>query len=157
MANQKQNFTTEMRKATGPNSPPGGSTLVRGREPTVVGQANMLSSFAHDGSDSGPSPDPLPGTSSNIPSAPPSPNTGFFDEEYKDGKRTGAPPTTQPTNQDAALGKRTNQNADLGSELEPSPSKRTNLDGPSLCITTPPSGGFGESNLEFFAPRGGGP
>ena len=41
MANQKQNFTAEMRKATGPNSPPGGSKLVRGREPTVVGQANM--------------------------------------------------------------------------------------------------------------------
>ena len=48
MANQKQNFTAEMRKATGPNSPPGGSKLVRGREPTVVGQANMLSSFVND-------------------------------------------------------------------------------------------------------------
>jgi hypothetical protein len=41
MTNQKQNFTADMRKATGPNSPPGGSTLVRGREPTVVGQANI--------------------------------------------------------------------------------------------------------------------
>jgi hypothetical protein len=51
MANQKQNFTAEMWRATGPNSPAGGSKLVRGREPTVVGQANMLSSFANDDED----------------------------------------------------------------------------------------------------------
>jgi hypothetical protein len=48
MANQKRNFTAEMRKATGPNSPPGGSKLVRGREPTIVGHANMMSSFVED-------------------------------------------------------------------------------------------------------------
>ena len=33
MANQPTNFTADQRKATGPNSPPGGSTAVRGREP----------------------------------------------------------------------------------------------------------------------------
>ena len=58
MANQTQNFTPEMRRATGPNSPPGGSRLVRGREPTVVGQANMMTSFANDHDDgTGPTPD----------------------------------------------------------------------------------------------------
>ena len=205
MANQKQNFTAEMRKATGPNSPPGGSTLVRGREPTVVGQANMLSSFIYDNEDdTEPSvpvvpaaadgdirlyqiafaanrPEPnesnaesadrsrriddqvealkreggvlsqrtMHDSSSEAASAPPSPNTGFFDEEYVRGKRTGSPLRTNQdagkrtgsplqTNRDAELGKRTNQNADLGSDLEPPPSKRASLDGPSLPIANPP-------------------
>jgi hypothetical protein len=60
-------------------------------------------------------------------SAPPSPNTGFFDEEYKNEKRTGAPPTTELPNQEADQGKRTNQNADLGSGMEPPPPKRAHL------------------------------
>jgi hypothetical protein len=101
--------TSEMRKATGPNNPPGGSKLVRGREPTVVGQANMMSSFAHDGRDEAVPPSaPLPGTSSSTSCAAPSDNTGFFDEEYSHGKRTGSPPTTGRTNQSEVLGKRTN-------------------------------------------------
>jgi hypothetical protein len=33
MANQPDNFTAAQRSATGPNSPPGGSTAVRGRTP----------------------------------------------------------------------------------------------------------------------------
>jgi hypothetical protein len=33
MASQPQHFTAAMRSATSPNSPPGGSTLVRGRDP----------------------------------------------------------------------------------------------------------------------------
>ncbi len=136
MANQKQNFTPEMRKATDPNSPPGGSRLVRGREPTVVGQANMMSSFAHD--DSVPLEDPVSGTSSNAPSVPPSPNTGFFDEEYKDGKRTGSPPTTARTNQSADSGKRTNQDAGLGPSLPPHPPKRTSTKVGTLSTNTDP-------------------
>ncbi len=61
--------------------------------------------------------------------SPPSPNTGFFDEEYENGKRTGAPPTTELpnqgspttelTNQEAGPGKRTNPIADLESGMEP--------------------------------------
>ena len=35
MANQTQNFTPEMRRATGPNSPPGGSRLVRVGNPRL--------------------------------------------------------------------------------------------------------------------------
>jgi hypothetical protein len=64
-------------------------------------------------------------------SAPPSPNTGFFDEEYSNGKRTGAPPTTELTYQEADTGKRTNQNADLRSSLEPLPPKRAHLEAPA--------------------------
>ena len=45
MANQKQNFTAEMRKATSPNSPPGGSKLVRGREPPVTAGSNQHDDF----------------------------------------------------------------------------------------------------------------
>jgi hypothetical protein len=139
MANQKQNFTPEMRKATGPNSPPGGSRLVRGREPTVVGQANMMSSFAHDDANVAvPLEDPVPGTSSNAPSVPPSPNTGFFDEEYKNGKRTGSPPTTERTNQSADSGKRTNQDAGLGPSLPPHPPKRTSTKVGALSTNTDP-------------------
>jgi hypothetical protein len=36
MANHPSNFSPEQRKATGPNSPPGGSTSVRGRDPQSV-------------------------------------------------------------------------------------------------------------------------
>ena len=36
MANQPSNFSPEQRKATGPNSPPGGSTSVRGRDPQAL-------------------------------------------------------------------------------------------------------------------------
>ena len=36
MANQPSNFSPEQRKATGPNSPPGGSTSVRGRDPKAL-------------------------------------------------------------------------------------------------------------------------
>ncbi len=36
MVNQPSNFSPEQRKATGPNSPPGGSTSVRGRDPQSV-------------------------------------------------------------------------------------------------------------------------
>jgi hypothetical protein len=77
MANQKQNFTAEMRKATSPNSPPGGSKLVRGREPPVTGQANMMTSFGGheaEGSSSA-EPDNGGGESRNRPvSAFPPPN-----------------------------------------------------------------------------------
>jgi hypothetical protein len=38
MANQPANFTAEQRKATGPHSPAGGSTSVRGRDPKVTAQ-----------------------------------------------------------------------------------------------------------------------
>jgi hypothetical protein len=38
MANQPANFTAEQRKATGPHSPAGGSTSVRGRDPQVTAQ-----------------------------------------------------------------------------------------------------------------------
>jgi hypothetical protein len=196
MANQTQNFTPEMRKATGPNNPPGGSRLVRGREPTVVGQANMMTSFTDDnGEGIDPSvpvvpvdadenmrlyhiafaahrPEPnesnaesadrsrriddqvealkreggvlsqrtMRDSSLTATSAPPSPDTGFYDNEYINGKRTGAPPTTkltnqrtgappttELTNQEADSGKRTNQNADLGSDMEPPPPKRAHL------------------------------
>ncbi len=46
-------------------------------------------------------------------SAPPPPNTGFFDEEYCHGKQTGSPLTTEWTNRKEVLGKRTNQKAVL--------------------------------------------
>ncbi len=83
MANRKQKFTAETRKQTRPNNPPGSSKLVRGRELTVVGQANMMSSFANDGREGDvPPSESLPATSSSAPSASTSPNTGVFDEEY---------------------------------------------------------------------------
>jgi hypothetical protein len=37
MASQTSNFSADMRRATNPNNPPGGSKLIRGRDPTVLG------------------------------------------------------------------------------------------------------------------------
>jgi hypothetical protein len=90
MANQKQNFTVEMHKATGPNKPPGGSKLVRGREPIVVGQANMMSSFVDDKTEAAPAPTHQSSSTSQVTL----PSLGFFDEEYVQGKRTVSPPAT---------------------------------------------------------------
>jgi hypothetical protein len=130
MANQKQNFTAEMRKATGPNSPPGGSKLVRGREPTIMGHANMMSSFAlNEAGEPVSLGEPVPDTIPSAAPVPPSPNTGFFDEEYSHGKRTGSPPTTERTNQDSDSAKRTNQDAALETIPTPPPPKRANTAG----------------------------
>ena len=121
MANQKQNFTADMRKATGPTNPPGGSKLVRGREPIVVGQANMMSSFAVDRTDEALS--PTHQSSGTSPATLPS--SGFFDEEYVRGKRT----VSSPANPESAEGlqplKRTNQTAAFALANEASP-KRAN-------------------------------
>jgi hypothetical protein len=42
MANQPQNFTANMRRARNPNNSPGGSTAVRGRQPTVQATGFMV-------------------------------------------------------------------------------------------------------------------
>jgi hypothetical protein len=105
MANQKQNFTAEMRRATGPHSPTGGSKLVRGREPTVQGQANMMRSVDDTDAetDTPPTTPAQPpavndsndeGASCALPiMAPPyfpSSGAGVFDDEYVGGKRKRA-------------------------------------------------------------------
>jgi hypothetical protein len=116
-----QTFTAEMRKATGPNSPPGGSKLVRGRAPTIVGQANMMSSFVEDESKA--SADPPSQASITSPASPPT--TGFFDEEYVQGKRVSSPPENLEGTGLPNPEKRTNQDAVLAPSHE-TPLKRAN-------------------------------
>jgi hypothetical protein len=51
MAGQPQNFTAEMRRATTPHNPPGGSQLIRGRRPEdtqATGSANMMKATTTD-------------------------------------------------------------------------------------------------------------
>jgi hypothetical protein len=72
MANQPQNFTAEMRKARDPNNLPGGSTAVRGRQPTVQATGFMitdhddLSALASSPTETN-SQSPLPVTPHNVP------------------------------------------------------------------------------------------
>jgi hypothetical protein len=133
MANQKENFLANMRKATGPNNPPGGSKLVRGREPIVIEQANMISSFVdEDGDGAVPSSDPalaLAASSRIVPALPSS--TGLFDEEYEHGKRVMSPPIpiSAPTSE-PITGKRTNQEAPLPSPENAHLPKRANQEVP---------------------------
>jgi hypothetical protein len=107
MANQKQNFNAEMRKATGPNNPPGGSKLVRGRETIVVGQANMMSSFGDNQTEAAPAPTHQSSSTSQVTR----PSSGFFDEEYVQGKRAVSPPAHPGSAEGPKPSKRTNQTA----------------------------------------------
>ena len=53
MAGQKQHFTEAMRNATSPTNPGGGSTLVRGKDPSTITQATayMMSAVTSEESD----------------------------------------------------------------------------------------------------------
>ena len=42
MINQPKNFNAEMRRAKDPHNPPGGSTAIRGKQPTVHASAFMI-------------------------------------------------------------------------------------------------------------------
>jgi hypothetical protein len=42
MTNQPQNFNAEMRRAKDPHNPPGGSTAIRGKQPTVHASGFMI-------------------------------------------------------------------------------------------------------------------
>ncbi len=110
MANQKQNFIAEMRRATGPHSPAGGSKLVRGRDPTVRGQANMMRVVDDtDAETDTPSTSQPPavtvtndeGTSCalsiKVPQYLPSTGAGVFDDEYVGGKRKRASSPISPS------------------------------------------------------------
>jgi hypothetical protein len=48
MANQPNNFSTERRRATDPNTPPGGSTVVRDKQQTVQASGFMVTSVDLD-------------------------------------------------------------------------------------------------------------
>ena len=71
MANQPQNFSAEMRRAKDPNNPPGGSTAVRGRQPTVQATGFMVTDHddlsAHASSSTETDPPPPPVSPPNVP------------------------------------------------------------------------------------------
>ncbi len=154
MANQKQNFAAEMRSATGPHSPAGGSKLVRGREPTVRGQTNMMCSVdvTVAETDTPPTPPSQPpaandnnnkGASCALPQEPiapasahspepqyaPSSGTGFFDDEYVGGKRKRVPSPILPSDTLALMAREVPANqmpASSDSSLMGSPPPPTN-------------------------------
>jgi hypothetical protein len=147
MANQKQNFTAEMRRATGSHSPAGGSKLVRGREPTVQGQANMMRSVDDTDAETYTPPTTLTqppavndsnddGASCALPiMAPqyfPSPGAGVFDDEYVGRKRKRASSPTMSSDTLALMAREAPANqrparSDSSSASPPAPTTQQTL------------------------------
>jgi hypothetical protein len=89
MESQKQHFTDGMTNATGPNSPAGGSTLVRGKPPPTTQATAFMMSAVQDDKDGPTNANAAP---SETPSPPVNPRMSFFDEEYMLGRLVPSPP-----------------------------------------------------------------
>jgi hypothetical protein len=69
MQNQPQNFSTEKRRAKDPNNPPGGSTAIRGRQPTVQATGFMITDHYELPTPTPAEPAPIMGLPPSLPAA----------------------------------------------------------------------------------------